>query len=80
MITQKLIHFFLRKSVMSFSLRSQYGGNPREVTLGGFSSGAAMAHLHMMSPLSKGMAHLHMMFQLSKCKLGIKTYNSIPNY
>ncbi|KAK7072293.1 Carboxylesterase [Halocaridina rubra] len=32
----------------------QFGGNPDNVTLGGFSAGGSSTHLHMMSPMSKG--------------------------
>jgi carboxylesterase type B len=31
-----------------------FGGDPDKVTLMGDNAGAASAHLHMMSPLSKG--------------------------
>lgn len=33
---------------------SKFGGNKRNVTLFGQSSGAACAHLHMLSPMSQG--------------------------
>ncbi|KAK7071886.1 Carboxylesterase [Halocaridina rubra] len=34
---------------------AQFGGDPNRVTLGGFDSGAAAVHLHMLSPRSKGL-------------------------
>ncbi|XP_066965975.1 esterase E4-like [Macrobrachium rosenbergii] len=36
---------------------AHFGGDPKQVTLGGFSAGAASVHLHMHSPLSKGLFH-----------------------
>ncbi|XP_064117922.1 esterase E4-like [Macrobrachium nipponense] len=41
---------------------AQFGGDPNQVTLGGFSAGAASVHLHMHSPLSKGLFHRTIMF------------------
>nr|XP_045582389.1 esterase E4-like isoform X1 [Procambarus clarkii]XP_045582390.1 esterase E4-like isoform X1 [Procambarus clarkii] len=35
----------------------QFGGDPNRVTLGGFSAGAASAHLFMLSPRSRGLMH-----------------------
>ena len=34
---------------------AQFGGNPRNVTIGGVSAGGGSAHLHVMSPMSEGM-------------------------
>ncbi|XP_064117919.1 esterase E4-like [Macrobrachium nipponense] len=36
---------------------AQFGGDPDQVTIGGFSAGAASVHFHMYSPLSKGLFH-----------------------
>lgn len=33
---------------------AKFGGNPKQVTLFGESSGAAAVHAHVMSPMSKG--------------------------
>lgn len=36
---------------------AQFGGDPGRVTVGGQSSGAAMAHVLLLSPLTKGLIH-----------------------
>lgn len=39
---------WVQKNIRSF------GGNPKSVTIDGFSAGAASVHYHYLSPLSKG--------------------------
>ncbi|XP_064117906.1 esterase E4-like isoform X2 [Macrobrachium nipponense] len=36
---------------------AQFGGDPNQVTIGGFSAGGGAVHFHMHSPLSKGLFH-----------------------
>lgn len=36
---------------------AQFGGDPGQVTVSGHSAGSAAAHMHLLSPLSKGLLH-----------------------
>ncbi|XP_064123006.1 carboxylic ester hydrolase-like isoform X2 [Macrobrachium nipponense] len=36
---------------------SEFGGDPKQITVGGFSAGSASANLHLYSPLTKDLVH-----------------------
>ena len=49
-----------------------FGGDPRRITLHGHSSGAVSAHLHTISPLSRGTrkSHFFLTYEILKTKNG----------
>ncbi|XP_050713975.1 esterase E4-like isoform X2 [Eriocheir sinensis] len=54
---------------------AQFGGDPTRVTLGGFSSGASLVHLHLLSPLSKDLfTSAIMMSGSANCMWSVASY------
>ncbi|KAF2351967.1 Carboxylesterase type B [Trinorchestia longiramus] len=54
---------------------SSFGGDARQVTLGGFSAGAGFVHLHLLSPLSKGLFHRAIMMSGSgNCQWSVQPH------
>ncbi|KAK8384665.1 hypothetical protein O3P69_014321 [Scylla paramamosain] len=59
----------------------QFGGDPTRVTLGGFSSGAALVHLHLLSPLSKDLfSSAIMMSGAANCLWSVARYPETGAY
>ncbi|XP_045123732.1 venom carboxylesterase-6-like [Portunus trituberculatus] len=59
----------------------QFGGDPTRVTLGGFSSGAALVHLHLLSPLSKDLfSSAIMMSGAANCLWSVARYPETAAY